>query len=135
MASIAAEEYALSHILNAEGEKIQRVIEKATTVAELVKVNESVRLMVSDIAALEQILLEKLEHITCLCCDGGCSIPICGDDMLAPCDPIPGCGNSAQRRFFPEDSNFVAEYSLPLSELSGIDPDMPCPRRRRSQRY
>lgn len=59
--SIALEETALSHILNAEGEKIQKVLELATTTEELISVNTSVESMVKAINDLESMLQEKLK--------------------------------------------------------------------------
>lgn len=65
--SVALEQTALSHILNAEGEKIQKVLEKGTN-AELLKVNDSVQTTINAIGRLENILQGKLELFKeCLC--------------------------------------------------------------------
>ncbi|MGL4791210.1 MAG: hypothetical protein ACRCW1_07350 [Anaerotignaceae bacterium] len=67
--SVALEQTALSHILNAEGEKIQKVValETATT-ADLLAVNKSVESMVNTVARLEMILQSKLSLFDgCLC--------------------------------------------------------------------
>lgn len=72
--SVALEQTALSHILNAEGEKIQKVVATATTEAELLAVNKSVQTMVNSITRLEMILQAKLEMFQdCLCdeCSNG----------------------------------------------------------------
>lgn len=62
--SIALEETALSHILNAEGEKLQRVIGmEDVNFCQLMEVNESVANMVSVVSSLELVLKEKLEFI------------------------------------------------------------------------
>lgn len=62
--SIALEETALSHILNAEGEKIQRVIGfECVDFCQLMEVNESVANMVAVVSGLEQVLKEKLEFV------------------------------------------------------------------------
>lgn len=62
--SIALEEAALSHILNAEGEKIQRVVAmEDVTVTDLLDVNDSVRNTVSSVASLEDMLKDKLSYI------------------------------------------------------------------------
>ncbi|MFI3250246.1 MAG: hypothetical protein R3Y07_04725 [Eubacteriales bacterium] len=58
--SVALEQTALSHILNAEGEKIQKMLEFATTTEELISVNTSVESMVKAITDLETALQEKL---------------------------------------------------------------------------
>lgn len=62
--SVALQESALSHILNAEGEKMQRVIEmENVTREELLCLNKSAELMVDVIARLEMILYAKLETV------------------------------------------------------------------------
>ncbi|MDP4118118.1 MAG: hypothetical protein Q8873_02880 [Bacillota bacterium] len=64
--SVALQETALSHIINAEGEKIQAVIAmRCVTPCELLKVNKSVEAMVSTISKLEIILHAKLELFEC----------------------------------------------------------------------
>jgi len=65
MESIALEETALSHILNAEGEKIQKVVAMEDVRAEdLLNLNKSVQSMVNTITRLEMILHSKLEMVT-----------------------------------------------------------------------
>ena len=62
--SIALEETALSHILNAEGEKIQAALAAACTdVSKLLEVNDSVTDMVHAVSNLEIILKDKLEFV------------------------------------------------------------------------
>lgn len=62
--SIALEETALSHILNAEGEKIQKVLAmQEVDFCRIMEANESVANMVSTVAGLETILKEKLEFV------------------------------------------------------------------------
>ncbi len=62
--SIALEETALSHILNAEGEKLQKVIAmECISVQELLEVNDSVMNMVTAVSTLECCLKDKLEFI------------------------------------------------------------------------
>lgn len=59
--SIALEQTALSHILNAEGEKLQAVIKtEGVTVDQLLVVNNSVKDMTDAIARLEMMLQSKL---------------------------------------------------------------------------
>lgn len=63
--SIALEETALSHILNAEGEKIQKVLAlQCVDFCQLMEVNESVANMVAVVSGLEQTLKEKLEFVS-----------------------------------------------------------------------
>ena len=59
--SIALVETAISHILNAEGEKIQKAVQISDNVCELLEVNNSVRNTIRDITELECMLSRKLE--------------------------------------------------------------------------
>lgn len=61
--SIALEETALSHILNAEGEKIQRALELSTNQKQLEEVNNSVQNVIRKITLLESILLDKFVSV------------------------------------------------------------------------
>ncbi|MEG2457769.1 MAG: hypothetical protein RSB41_02640 [Bacilli bacterium] len=66
--SVALEQTGLSHILNAEGEKIQAALKLSTTNAELLAINKSVQTMVNSVSRLEMILQSKLELFgDCLC--------------------------------------------------------------------
>ena len=68
IASVALEQTALSHILNAEGEKIQKIVAGAATADELLAVNKSVNSMVDSITRLEMLLQSKLQLFAdCLC--------------------------------------------------------------------
>lgn len=69
--SIALEETALSHILNAEGEKIQKVVALEDVSPEvLLATNKSVESMVNAVSKLEMILHSKLTAFEgCLCDD------------------------------------------------------------------
>ncbi|MEF9939760.1 MAG: hypothetical protein RR225_04395 [Clostridium sp.] len=59
--SVALEETALSHILNAEGEKIQAFVAMSgVTPDQLLAVNTSVQNMITSITNLEMILQNKL---------------------------------------------------------------------------
>lgn len=58
--SIALEEAALAHILNAEGEKLQKAICLTNNVNDLIRINESVATMVENVSALENLFREKL---------------------------------------------------------------------------
>ena len=57
--SIALQEAALVHILNAEGEKIQRVVCEAKCVDDLLNVNESVTNTIQAVSTLEEMLKDK----------------------------------------------------------------------------
>ncbi len=66
--SVALEQTALSHIINAEGEKIQKIVRNAESAGEMLAVNKSVRSMVNAISRLEMVLQGKLELFeACLC--------------------------------------------------------------------
>lgn len=67
--SVALEQTALSHILNAEGEKLQKIINsESATSAEIIGINKSAQSMVNAVARLEIVLQEKLELFSnCLC--------------------------------------------------------------------
>ncbi len=60
--SVAMVESGLSHILNAEGEKIQFFLgTEGITPAQLLSVNSSVQAIVADISVLEQALAAKVQ--------------------------------------------------------------------------
>lgn len=62
--SIALEEASLSHILNAEGEKIQKAVAMHNcSQKDLIEVNRSVENMVEKVTNLEMVLKSKLEMV------------------------------------------------------------------------
>lgn len=64
--SIALQEAALAHILNAEGEKMQTIIcMKEISTKELFELNCSVRKLLEAVTCLENILQGKLEFAIC----------------------------------------------------------------------
>ncbi|MEG1834511.1 MAG: hypothetical protein RRZ68_04190 [Oscillospiraceae bacterium] len=65
--SVALEETGLSHILNAEGEKIQAVL-KSGTIDQMLAVNASVKSMVNSVSRLELVLQMKLDLFSCKIC-------------------------------------------------------------------
>lgn len=69
LASIALEQAALSHILNAEGEKVQKILSFEQLTAETVlRTNRSVESMVNSITDLEMILSDKIALFQdCIC--------------------------------------------------------------------
>ncbi|MEF9961872.1 MAG: hypothetical protein RR863_03060 [Erysipelotrichaceae bacterium] len=71
MESIALIEAALSHILNAEGEKIQKVVALASDPCELLAVNKSVTKLIKNVTFLELVLYQKLE-LAKQCSEGEC---------------------------------------------------------------
>ncbi|MGL5649450.1 MAG: hypothetical protein ACRDDY_16535 [Clostridium sp.] len=69
--SIALVEAAISHVLNAEGEKIQKVLAETDDISEILIVNKEVNKTIISLTHLEQILYEKLSRIidSGLCCN------------------------------------------------------------------
>lgn len=88
MHSIALEEAGISHILNAEGEKIQKAIAISDNIEDLICVNESVKRTLTQVTLLEGMLYSKLEAL--VSCDDFCHTakPPCP----APFPPAPCCG-------------------------------------------
>lgn len=78
--SIALIETAISHILNAEGEKIQKAVEISGDLNELIKTNDSVTRVIYNVTMLEQLLLDKLKLVT----DEDKKNNHCDD--ISPCD-------------------------------------------------
>ncbi len=62
--SIALEETGLAHIINAEGEKIQRALQIAGNAEDLISVNESVKDTLVNIIKMQMLLQFKLEEVT-----------------------------------------------------------------------
>lgn len=80
--SVALQQTGLSHILNAEGEKIQLILKLAKTPEELLAVNDSVESMVNSITRLETMLQGKLALFKdCLCT--GCEDEIKEEEVEA----------------------------------------------------
>lgn len=63
MHSIALEEAGISHILNAEGEKIQKAVAISDNIEQLICVNESVKRTLTQVTLLEGMLYSKLEAL------------------------------------------------------------------------
>lgn len=76
--SIALMEAALAHILNAEGEKLQKAIDLACNTGELLSINSSVQRTLIHITFLEQVLYSKLDKA---CSDCEFSSPKCRNCM------------------------------------------------------
>ena len=73
LVSIALQQAALSHILNAEGEKVQKILSFEQLAPEtILQTNSSVESMVNSISNLELILREKIALFEeCICDDTG----------------------------------------------------------------
>lgn len=71
MESIALQEAALAHILNAEGEKLQRFVACADKLDDILCANKSVEETIKAISCLEESLFCKLKMVMeddCDCC-------------------------------------------------------------------
>ncbi|MEG1609188.1 MAG: hypothetical protein RR348_04900, partial [Clostridia bacterium] len=82
MESVALEQAAISHILNTEGEKLQKLLSGSPTVDEMLCVNASVRDTIQDVTYLEILLLGKLKAVANLPCNdvahnGNFTITVC----------------------------------------------------------
>lgn len=61
--AIALEETVISHVLNAEGEKLQKALAISCDTNNLIEINKSVENMVDKITNLELVLKSKLDFI------------------------------------------------------------------------
>ena len=67
--SIALQQAALSHILNAEGEKVQKALKlEGIGAAEIAQINQSVAQMADSISNLEMVLTSKAKRFQCDLC-------------------------------------------------------------------
>ena len=58
--SVALVETSLAHILNAEGEKLQKAVEISNSIEDLLKINRSISKTLKDATSLEKALYTKL---------------------------------------------------------------------------
>lgn len=74
--SVALQESAFSHIINAESEKMQTIIDmEGTTTEQLLRLNSSVRSMLNALTRTELLLQSKLDIISSPC-TGTCMIEV-----------------------------------------------------------
>ena len=71
--SIALMEAALSHILNAEGEKLQKALAESDDMEEILCVNREVNQTIVNATHLEQVLYAKLNALTSMGCCPPCA--------------------------------------------------------------
>lgn len=79
----------MAHILNAEGEKLQKAIELADNICDLLKVNQSVQQTVTKVTFLEQVLYAKLEALEC--CRFDCPTDNSEPEFINTLIPNPKC--------------------------------------------
>ena len=74
MQSIANVETALSHILNAEGEKIQEAIKTTDNIEDILRINREVNKTIINVTHLEHVVFAKLNALieSGLCCNLCC---------------------------------------------------------------
>lgn len=84
MESIALMEAALAHILNAEGEKLQKVLAESDNLEEIMCVNKEINRTIVNATHLEHLLYEKLSILSELCPETDCDVRPC-----TCCDPFP----------------------------------------------
>ncbi|MEG1448451.1 MAG: hypothetical protein RSC41_03885, partial [Oscillospiraceae bacterium] len=89
--SIALVEAALSHILNAEGEKLQKVLATSNDIDEILCVNKQVNKTIINATHLEHALYAKLSAVLdcCKCdglCDDECDCECCDENNNCTCD-------------------------------------------------
>lgn len=65
--SVALEQAALSHILNAGGEELQLAVAQSSTNEELIAINSSITGLITTATALEEVLVTKLETVLDTC--------------------------------------------------------------------
>ena len=110
LASIALEEMGLAHIINAEGERIQFVLNSKMShpcsITDIKDVNQGVERVIREILKLQMLLQEKLEHVVSLTathpppphvpCSSPCYHPDCpppkSKNSQHPCCTLTGCG-------------------------------------------
>lgn len=63
IASIAMEEISLSHLMNAEAEKIQAILARNASIHEIMEMNRSVERMLRNVIKQQMLLQFKLEDI------------------------------------------------------------------------
>lgn len=102
--SVALEQTGLSHILNAEGEKIQKVVANGT-IDQMMEVNKSVQSMVNTVSRLEMILQYKLELFQdCLC-------------PPVPCTPLVDTSLQTSNPLHTITKNSMTDYAIDLGIL------------------
>lgn len=81
LTSIAMEEISLSHIMNAEGEKIQRLLERDNVcVEDMLRINKSVERMMRSIISKQILLQFKFDNILELEGKADSTDPDCQDE-------------------------------------------------------
>lgn len=95
IASIAMEEAALSHILNAEGEKLQYILgtlpgtKPCVGSQDVLAVNKSVTALVETVTQNQMLLKNKLDRVLEFCPPPPCPPPPGPSPCPPPCRPIP----------------------------------------------
>ena len=112
--SIALVECSIAHILNAEGEKIQKVVASTDDIDKILEANNSVHKVMEKAIRLEQLLCSKLEVLRD-CWD------FCNDNDLCDCmcEDIEACHNEFSQKYNP--INVCEVVVTDISNLIEID--------------
>lgn len=87
LSSIALEEIGLSHILNAEGEKLQAFLNLNLNCSDdFHKINHSINKTLRSIIKSQMLLQFKLEDVIELDCKSNCYKSNCNDEYHCECD-------------------------------------------------
>ena len=106
--SIALQEAGLAHILNAEGEKLQKVVSCANSSQELLEVNEAVTNSLQAIAAIEETLNSKKENSISVIVDvDGFE---CDFENTLHVDEVKDCYFLESRLFNRKDGSMINSY-------------------------
>lgn len=88
--SIALVEASIAHILNAEGEKLQKILSVTDDIDKILRVNREVNNTIINATHLEHVLHAKLSRLM----DSG----ICDESFCGEFDGLDGCGGEADCR-------------------------------------
>lgn len=101
--SIALVEASIAHILNAEGEKLQKVLASTDDVEKILEVNHSVNRTMEKAAHLEHLLYNKLEALNDCCDCGECSETCTGHNCnkLSDCIEKQYLSENCEERIYP----------------------------------
>lgn len=91
MQSIAFVETAIAHILNAEGEKLQKVLCTTDDIHQIICVNREINQMIVNVTHLEQTLYEKLNALSDCLCKNLCA------DVCHPCCDACSCQDCCKK--------------------------------------
>jgi hypothetical protein len=126
LTSIAMEELALSHIINAEGEKLQAVLKHLESyggkcggqypVNDLLRVNKSITGLLDSVSQNQMLLKSKMERALEALSEGSCK-PSCPDEPICPGKPC-ACKKCSAVFTGKKYGKWCPGTSLPWSEVN-----------------